>query len=229
MRGRKSALSGAAHRRRSSYPPTLVSLYQYPVGLVRRAQMVLAVAAGERFTEAARQAGLVTRISVQSVRRILRSHRLAPWRKRIWLSPTVARDARFAACVRRIADLYTRPLSANERVICADEHTSMQPRPRRVATRVARPLQPAQIEHEYLRCGALNLLAALDTRSGKVWGEIAPRKRLKIADFASLEHLSERLRAFIREWNERAHAFHGTHKSFENILAKCEPPMLKAA
>ena len=247
-------------------------------------------------------AGLVAHISAETVRRILACHRLAPWRKRMWLSPKVARDAAFAACVRRICELYTRPLGAHERVICADEHTSLQPRPRRIPTRAARPGQPTQVEQEYARCGALNLLAALDTRSGKVWGEIAARKRqveflalleqiaadlpesvtrvylvvdnvpmhsgkqvrawlqahprfemvhppvhcswmnqieqwfsilvrkrLKIADFASLEHLSQRLRAFITEWNERAHAFHWSVKSFEKILAKCEQPMLKAA
>jgi hypothetical protein len=31
------------------------------------------------------------------------------------------------------------------------------------------------------------------------------------------------------EWNERAHAFAWTAQSFEKILAKCEPAMLKAA
>src|SRR5689334_21093689 len=67
-------------------------------------------------------------ISGESVRRILASHRLKPWRKRMWLSPKVPRDGAFAACVRRIADLYTRPLLSHERVICADEHTSIQPR-----------------------------------------------------------------------------------------------------
>jgi len=248
------------------------------------------------------QAAIAPSISAESVRRLLRSHRLKPWRKRMWLSPKVPRDAAFAASVRQISALYTRPLAAHERVICTDEHTSIQPRPRLSPTRATKPGQPTQVEHEYQRCGALNLLAALDTRSGKVWGEIAPRKRqgeflallqqveadlpasvthvylildnvrmhtgkqvrawlsqhprfivvhppvhcswmnqieqwfsilvrkrLRIADFASKEHLAERLRAFMREWNERAHGFRWTVKSFEKILAKCEPEMLKAA
>jgi len=54
------------------------------------------------------------------------------------------------------------------------------------------------------------------------------RKRLRIADFASKEHLSERYKLY-REWNERAHGFRWTAKSFEKILAKCETAMLKAA
>jgi transposase len=241
-------------------------------------------------------------ISAESVRRMLASHRIKPWRKRMWLSPKVPRDAVFAHKVGRIADLYTRPLLAHERVICADAHTSIQPRPRLQPTRPARAGQPTQVEHEYKRCGALNLLAALDTRTGKVWGEVAERKRqveflalleqveadlpdsvtkvylivdnvrmhtgkqvlawlvehprfelvhppvhcswmnrieqrfsilvrkrLKIADFASKAHLKERLEAFIREWNERAHPFCWTARSFDKILAKCEQSLLQAA
>src|SRR5579884_2940712 len=121
--------------------------------------------------------GLVPTISAQTVQRILACHKLKPWRFQMWLSPKVARDAAFAAAVRRICSLYTRPLGAHERVICADEHTSIQPRPRRARTRACRPGHPTQVEHEYQRCGALNLLAALDTRTGKVWDVIAERKR----------------------------------------------------
>jgi len=248
------------------------------------------------------QEAIVSTISTETVRRILNSHRLKPWRKRMWLSPKVPRDAVFAMAVRRLCDLYTRPLQAHERVISTDEHTSIQPRPRLHPTRPAKPDQPTQVEHEYKRCGALNLLAALDTRSGKVWGEIASRKRqvellalleqidadlpacvthvylvldnvrmhtgkqvlawlvahpcfelvhppvhcswmnqieprfsilvrkrLKIADFASKAHLKERLEAFMGEWNERAHPFCWTAKSFDKILAKCEQSMLQAA
>jgi transposase len=241
-------------------------------------------------------------ISAETVRRILRSHRLKPWRKRMWLSPKVPRDACFVAATRRICELYTRPLGPHERVICADEHTSIQPRPRLSPTRPAKPGCPTTVEHEYRRCGALNLLGALDTRTGQVWGEIAERKRqveflallsridsdlpasvtrvylivdnvrmhtgkqvlawltahprfelvhppvhcswmnqieqwfsilvrkrLRIADFDSKAHLTERLKAFIREWNGSAHPFHWKESSFDKIFAKCEQAVFKAA
>jgi len=242
---------------------------------------------------------VIPSISAETVRRLLAKHQLKPWRKQMWLSPKVPRDAAFVQQVRRIADLYTRPLGEHERVICADEHTSIQPRPRLHPTRACQPGRPTQVEHEYKRCGALNLLAALDTRSGQVWGQIAPRKRqieflallnqidaalpasvtcvylvldnvrmhtgkqvvawleqhprfvwvhppvhcswmnqieqwfsilvrkrLRIADFASVAHLTERLTAFIGEWNERAHGFRWTPGSFEKIIAKCESSIL---
>jgi len=49
--------------------------------------------------------GLVDGISRETVRRILSHHQLKPWRFHLWLSPTVPRDARFAAQVREIVDL----------------------------------------------------------------------------------------------------------------------------
>jgi len=234
-------------------------------------------------------------IRAETVRRILKAHRLKPWRKRMWLSPKVPRDADFAARVQEVCDLYTRELAPHEVVLCVDEKTSLQPRPRKSPTKAAAPGRPVLVEHEYGRCGALNLFAAFDTRTGKVYGmtaerkrqvefiaflemldrEFGPevtaihvvldnlrmhkgkqvqawlakhprfvfhhppvhcswmnqveqwfgilqRKRLRIADFASKEHLAERLMAFVREWNERAHRFNWTAESFEKVLAQCE-------
>jgi hypothetical protein len=248
-------------------------------------------------TEIARQLvrdGVVAAISAATVRQILRHHRLKPWRQKMWLSPKVPRDAAFAAQVQGICDLYTRPLRSDEVVLCVDEMTSLQPRPRKSPTRAAKKDRPTLVEHEYGRCGALNLFAAFDTRTGKVYGMTAERKRqsefiaflgqldreipasvttihvvldnlrmhkgkqvqawlakhprfvfhhppvhcswmnqveqwfgilkrkrLRIADFASKDHLAERLMAFIGQWNEIAHPFNWTSKSVAKVMAKC--------
>src|SRR3954449_1042340 len=121
--------------------------------------------------------GVVPRISPDTVRRVLEHHHLKPWRHHLWLSPKVPRDEAFATAVREIADLYTRPLRDDEVVLCVDEKTSLQPRPRKSPTMAAQPRRPVRVEHEYGRCGALNLFAAFDTRSGKVYGMTADRKR----------------------------------------------------
>jgi transposase len=123
--------------------------------------------------------GIVESISAATVRRILSSHQLKPWRHHLWLSPKVPRDAAFAQTVLAIVDLYTRPLAAHETVLCVDEKTSLQPRTRKSPTRPAQPGRPIQVEHEYERKGALNLFAAFDTRTGKVYGHTAERKRQK--------------------------------------------------
>lgn len=172
---------------------------------------------------------------------------------------------------------------------------SLQPRPRKAKTLPAKPELPVRVEHEYERKGAVNLFAAFDTRTGKVWGQtyerkrqeefiafleyldkeipssittihlvldnlsvhkgkkvqlwltkhprfvfyhppvhcswmnqveqwfsILQRKRLKIADFADKQALSQRLLAFINEWNMIAHPFNWSQKSTAKILAKCE-------
>ncbi len=250
--------------------------------------------------------GVVESISPETVRQILRRHRLKPWRQRMWLSPKVPRDAAFAAQAQGICALYTRPLGPGEVVLCVDEMTSLQPRPRTSKTLATRSDQPTRVEHEYGRCGALNLFAAFDTRTGKVYGMTAPRKRqaefiafleqldrevpasvttihvvldnlrvhkgkqvqawlakhprfvlhhppvhcswmnqveqwfgilkrkrLRIADFPSKEHLAERRTAFIREWNEVAHPFQWTSKSVVKVMAKCQiedaKPLAEAA
>jgi transposase len=121
--------------------------------------------------------GVVASISADTVRRILENHQLKPWRHHLWLSPTVPRDADFAARVQEISDLYTRELQAHEVVLCVDEKTNLQPRPRKTPTKGAVPGQPVLVEHEYRRCGALNLFAAFNTRTGKVYGMTAERKR----------------------------------------------------
>ncbi len=131
-------------------------------------------------TEIARQLvrdAVVPSISAETVRRILLSHRLKPWRQKMWLSPKVPRDAAFATQVQEICDLYTRPMRPDEVVLCADEMTSLQPRPRKSKTLPTVEDRPTRVEHEYGRCGALNLFAAFDTRTGKVYGSTASRKR----------------------------------------------------
>lgn len=124
--------------------------------------------------------GVIESISAATVQRILASHKLKPWRIHMWLSPKAPRDAEFYERVKEIIALYTRPLGDHEVVLSVDEKTSLQPRTRSHATQPALPGNiPNHVEHEYQRCGALQLFAAFDTRSGKVYGETFDRKRQK--------------------------------------------------
>jgi transposase len=246
--------------------------------------------------------GVVTTISPQTLQRLLAHHQLKPGRHHLWLSPQVPRDAAFAAQVHEIVTLYTRPLGVWERVLCVDEKTSLQPRPRKAPTLAAQPGQPVRVEHEYARKGALNLFAGFDPRPGTVyattaerkrqveciaflehvdrelaaditlmhvildhvrrhkgkqgqawlakhprflchfppvhcswmnqveqWFSILQRKRLQIADFADKKQRSERLLAFVAEWNTHAHPFRWSTKSVAKVMAKCEHPAAKAA
>jgi hypothetical protein len=121
---------------------------------------------------------VVASISDSTVQRILASHKLKPWRNHMWLGSKHPRDAEFYARVREIINLYTRPLAPDEIVLCVDEKTSLQPRTRLHPTLPAGPDgRPNLIEHEYKRCGALQLFSAFDTRTGNVYGRTFDRKR----------------------------------------------------
>jgi hypothetical protein len=137
--------------------------------------------APEEGTELARQLiaeAIVEDFSAATVRRILAYHHLKPGRHHRWLSPKQPRDATVDATGSARIDLYTRPLRDDEMVLSVDEKTSRQPRPRLHSTRPAQPGNiPHRHEHEYKRCGTLNVFAALDTRSGTVCGPCSPRKR----------------------------------------------------
>ncbi len=141
--------------------------------------------------------GVVDSISPDTVRRVLEHHHLKPWRHHLWLSPKAHRDEAFAAAVQAISDLYTRPLREDEMVLCVDEKTGLQPRPRKSPSLAAQPGRPVRVEHEYGRCGALNLFAAFDTRTGRVYGRTAERKRQ--AEFiAFLEQLDREIPATVK-------------------------------
>jgi len=122
----------------------------------------------------------------------LRSHKLKPWRHHLWLSAKVPRDEHFAKQVHTLVELYTRPLTKEEMVLCVDEKTNLQPRPRLAATRPTRPSLPTRLEHEYKRGGAVHLFAAFDTRTGKVYARTEVRKR-QVEFLAFLSQLEREL------------------------------------
>ena len=114
------------------------------------------------------KAGLARQISVSSVLRILAEHPVKPWQYQSWISP---RDPDFAARASVILDLYQgfyqgRRLRPGDRILSVDAKPSIQARGRCRPTAPAGPGKPVRVEHEYVRHGALALLAALDVHTG---------------------------------------------------------------
>ena len=58
------------------------------------------------------------------------------------------------------------------------------------------------------------------------WFSILQRKRWRIVDFISKDHLRVKLEPFIREWNQQAHPFNWSTKSVAKVMA--EAPALAA-
>ena len=186
--GYETARAAAASR---FFPPD-VALYIVKLACERPAVHAAALSQWD-CKEIARQLqedDIIARISVETVRRVLKRHQLKPWRYHAWLSARVPRDAAFAEAIRSLIDLYTRPLAPYERVVCVDEKTSLQPRKRTAPTLPACPRLPNRVEHEYVRGGALNLFGGFDTRSGQVIGWTSPRKRS--SDFIAFLEILDR-------------------------------------
>jgi len=115
--------------------------------------------------------GLAGSISASSILRILAEHPVRPWQYRSWIYP---RAPDFEAKANVILDLYQgfyggKPLRPGDRLLSFDAKPSIQARGRCHPTAPAAPGKPVRIEHEYVRHGALALLAGLDVHTGKVF------------------------------------------------------------
>jgi transposase len=111
------------------------------------------------------------KLSVSSVLRILAEHPVKPWQYQSWICP---RAPDFAAKATVILDLYQgfyqgTPLGPGDRILSVDAKPSIQARARCRPTAPAARGRPVRVEHEYVRRGALALLAALDVHTGKVF------------------------------------------------------------
>jgi transposase len=117
------------------------------------------------------RAGMDCELSVSSVLRILAEHPVKPWQYRSWIS---VRDPDFEAKAAVILDLYQgfyqgQRLQPGDRILSVDAKPSIQARGRCRPTAPAARGTPMRVEHEYVRHGALALLAALDVHTGKVF------------------------------------------------------------
>jgi transposase len=111
-------------------------------------------------------------MSVSSLLRILAENPVKPWQFQSWIFP---RDPDFEAKAKVILDLYQgfyqgQPLGPGDRILSSvDAKPSIQARGRIHATLPAAPGRPARVERQYVRHGALALLAGLDVHTGQVF------------------------------------------------------------
>ena len=111
-------------------------------------------------------------VSRSTVWRVLDADAIKPWQYRHWIFP---RDPQFATKARRVVDLYAgvwedERLDPEDRIVSADEKTSIQARIRCHPTLGPASGRCRRIEHEYDRGGALQYLAAWDIQEGIVMG-----------------------------------------------------------
>jgi DDE superfamily endonuclease len=116
-------------------------------------------------------------ISRTTVGRILDEDAIRPWQYEHWIFP---RAANFFTKAAVVLDLYEgywagERLDPFDRLISADEKTSIQARVRCHASLPPGPGRRRRVEHEYERGGALQYLAAWDVQQGMVMGRCEAR------------------------------------------------------
>lgn len=112
-------------------------------------------------------------LSQSSVHRIWRAFALAPHRSETF---KLSKDPLFIDKVRDIVGLYLDPPD-KALVLCVDEKAQIQALDR---SQPVLPMRPGQVErrtYDYTRNGTTSLFAALDTKSGKVIGQLHRRHR----------------------------------------------------
>ena len=112
-------------------------------------------------------------LSHSSVHRIWRAFVLAPHRTETF---KLSKDPLFIDKVRDIVGLYLNPPD-KALVLCVDEKTQNQALNRSQPILPMRPGQAERRTHDYTRNGTTSLFAALDTKTGKIIGQVNRRHR----------------------------------------------------
>jgi transposase len=124
-------------------------------------------------------------ISHSTIARLWAAMDLRPWRWHYWLKSP---DPELAAKSRAICRLYHHP-PQDGTLLCFDEKPGIQVIERKVLTWPLWPGHVARQEFEYVRHGTLDLLAALDVRTGWVWGRCYRQHRaVEVVDFLDYLH-----------------------------------------
>ncbi len=110
-------------------------------------------------------------ISFETVRRILKSHHLKPHRIKYFLTRT---DPNFFAKAKKVIELYLTPPEDGV-IICVDERTGIQALERKYPGLPMIPGHCQRQEFEYKRHGTFCLIAGLNIKTGRVFGECYER------------------------------------------------------
>jgi len=112
-------------------------------------------------------------ISLRSVQRIWKAHRLAPHRVRTF---KLSKDPQFVPKLRDVVGLYLHP-PAHAIVLSVDEKSQIQALDRTQSGLPMKAGQPATATHNYIRHGTTTLFAALNVLDGTVLGRCMQRHR----------------------------------------------------
>src|SRR5215831_10001019 len=107
---------------------------------------------------------LVPRVGRETIRMLLLSHDLKPWRKKMWVVADL--DEEYIVKMEDVLEVYERPYNPQEPVICVDE----KPITLHADLRSASPAVPgreARRDNAYERRGTANVFCAVEPKAGR--------------------------------------------------------------
>jgi hypothetical protein len=119
------------------------------------------------------QRKLVPKVGRETIRILLESHALKPWRKKMWCVAEL--NAEYVHKMEGVLAIYERPYNAAEPVVCLDE----KPVTLHQDVRPAKPAAPGHLakrDNEYKRCGTANVFCAVEPKAGRHFTEPTPRR-----------------------------------------------------
>ena len=123
--------------------------------------------------EVSEKNSIVKNISRESVRILLASREIKPWRYKMWCIPNV--DAEFISRMENVLEIYEKPYDPKEPVVCLDEKPVQllsSPRPE-ILGKIIRQ------DYEYQREGVANAFCAIEPKAGKHFLLIRRTKKKK--------------------------------------------------
>jgi len=124
---------------------------------------------------------LVPRAGREAIRILLQDHDLQPWREKMWCIAEL--DDAYIDAMEDVLEVYERPLSAEEPVVCVDEkpvtlhHDVREPLP-------MKPGSVAKRDNEYKRAGTANVFCGIEPQAGVHFTKVTPtRSPPEFADF----------------------------------------------
>src|SRR5690349_12342758 len=145
-----------------------------PAATVKRVvELTLKEPPGETTHWTGRMMAEAAGVSLRSVQRIWKAHRLAPHRVRTF---KLSKDPEFVRKLRDVVGLYMHP-PAHAVVLSVDEKSQIQALDRTQPGLPMREGRPATATHDYVRHGTTTLFAALNVLDGTVVGRCMQRHR----------------------------------------------------
>lgn len=135
--------------------------------------------------------GVVSSISLESIRIILQEHDLKPWRQKMWCVPELNQE--FIEKMEDILEVYEREEDPKKPLICLDEKPIQLLEDTRPPSGIA-PGKVKKVDFEYKRNGTCSVFCAVEPHKGRYINRVT--KRRTGADFAKF------LRALERQYSD---------------------------